>query len=133
MKRLRDFIQEKLENFGISMVVEMAQINTKDDSNSYFPYNKYKICIYGDDHIPAHFHIISKQEGFDIRINCVSGELVSVKKYGKRKKDSHFMDIIKDVKKWLDEPTPNKLYPGIDNRDVVKIHWNANNPELEIE
>ena len=82
MITLREFIknnisnklQEKLENIlGISLIIEMAQINTDDNSNSYyqcgtsinvsnFPWNKYKLCIYGDDLTPAHFHIISKQE-----------------------------------------------------------------------
>lgn len=133
VKSLKRFIQEKLENIGIEFVYEMTQVNTYDNSNSYFPWNKYKLCIYGDDHIPAHFHIISKQEKFDIRVNCITGELESVKKYGKRKTGSHFSDIIKDVKKWLDEPTADPNLPGLDNRDMIRVAWNQNNPELKIE
>lgn len=135
MLSLREFIQrnissklqEKLENIGISLVLEMAQVNKKDGSTSYFPSNKYKLYIYIDDHLPAHFHIISNQEGFDIRVDCITGDLISVKKYGKRKKDSHFTDIIRDVKKWLDEPSANRNYEGKDNRDMVKMIWNDNN------
>lgn len=105
----------------------MAQVNKKDGSTSYFPSNKYKLYIYIDDNLPAHFHIISNQEGFDIRVDCITGDLISVKKYGKRKKDSHFSDIIRDAKKWLDELSANKNYEAKDNRNMVKMIWNDNN------
>lgn len=132
MKRLKYYIQEKLENIGISFVSEIAQVNTYDNSLSYFPWNKYKLCIYSEDHLPAHFHIISRQENFDIRIDCFTGDLVSLHKYGNRKRGSNFTDIVKDVKKWLDEPTADNNLPGLSNRDMVRVHWNANNPEQKI-
>lgn len=110
----------------------MAQVNTEDNSLSYFPWNKYKICVYGGDHGPAHFHIIDRQNKWDIRIDVISGELISVKKYGNRRKSDKFTDIIKDVKRWLDEPSMDYSMQGKDNRDVVIYNWNVNNPELKL-
>jgi hypothetical protein len=54
---LREFLETYL---NISFVNEMAQINSDDSEMSYFPWNKYKLCIYANDHNPPHFHIISK-------------------------------------------------------------------------
>ncbi len=78
------------------------------------------------------FHIISRQEKFDIRINCLTGDLVSVHKYGDRKRGSNFTDIVKDVKKWLYEPTADNNLSGLSNSDIAIVYWNANNPNLKI-
>ena len=113
-------------------VVEMAQINTEDSSQSKFPWSKYKLCIYGNDHGPAHFHIISKQDRWDIRVHAITGELVSVKRYGNRGKKDQFTDIIKLAKAWLDDSCEDSDFEGKPNKHMVRIHWNANNPEQKI-
>lgn len=61
-------------------VLEMAKINTKDNLLSYFPWNKYEIYVHSNDHNPPHFHIVSRSDTWDIRIEIESGNLYSVKK-----------------------------------------------------
>lgn len=128
MKTLVQYIKEFLFNQKES-ILEMAQINTEDSSNSYFPWNKFKLYIYSNEHEPPHFHIINKQYGWDIRVDAITGDLVGVKKYGNRRKQDKFVDIIRDAKSWLKEPSADPDYEGKNNADVVRLHWNANNPD----
>lgn len=52
---INDFINEDM---GIhrEQLVEMSRINTNE--SNIFPYNKYEVKIWSNDHEPQHFHVI---------------------------------------------------------------------------
>lgn len=132
MKSLLQYIKENLyEHIGYP-IMEMSQINTEDKSDSPFPWNKYKLYVYADDHNPAHFHIQSRQEGFDIRIDIENASLISVKKYGKRKRTDNFNDIVKLAKEWLSNKSSDTGFKDKTNKEMTIYNWNVNNPERKI-
>ena len=52
---INDFINEDM---GIHRepLVEMSRINTNE--SNIFPYNKFEVKIWSNDHEPPHFHVI---------------------------------------------------------------------------
>lgn len=56
---------------------EMAKLNMKDGGKSLFPSNVYDIIVQGDNspNKPPHIHVMSKQEGYNIKILIDTGEL----------------------------------------------------------
>lgn len=104
----------------INRICDFARLNKGETDN--LPYNLYEVKIWSDDHNPPHFHVESKQEGFDIRCSF-DGELLSVKRYGSRGRQDTFRDIIKRVKNWLDSKPQGKNNPFPTNRDYVKFVW----------
>lgn len=125
-----------LEQDGLSLgdiqrpqaLLEMATINNKDSSQSPLYPGAYHVDIRSDEgnKIP-HVHVCSKSEGFDIRIRIDNGELLSVKKYGQRKRTDMFTDIVKLSKKWFPlQSTSDKLRK---NRDFAYLMYAVMNPD----
>lgn len=89
---------------------EMSSINHKDNSNSPLNPGAFKVDVLNKEgNKEPHFHVISKSEGFNVRIKIKDGELLSVKNYGKRNRKDEFADIVKLAKKWLPLKSPTAL------------------------
>lgn len=102
---------------------EMARINVKE-FNGYFPYNKFDIRIWSNDHNPPHFHIIGN--GWDIVVDIKSGDIIKTKKIGK---DSKFYSYVKDVvKDWLNDKCA--VIPKLTNKENAMNTWIQNNDNI---
>lgn len=124
-----EFIRKMKHLNELVSLSETASINLKDDSKSPFDYRKYKVDILNKEgNKEPHFHVISNSEGFDIRIKISDGELLSVKKFGRRKITDSFKDIVKLAKQWLTLPstTANKKFT---NQEFAYILFYIMNPD----
>lgn len=122
-------ISEKLNGYR-EPLLEMAKLNMKDSGTSLFPSNAYNIIVQGDNspHKPPHIHVISKQEGYNIRVLIASGELWKVENYGRRGKRDTFQDVIANIKKWLSLPSNIPMAKGDTNQVFAMGLWELNNP-----
>lgn len=106
---------EKNLQLNKSLIVEMARINMKE--NNIFPYNKYEIKIWSNDHTPPHFRI--KSDGWNISYEIETGKEIEVIEEGEKK--SVYKYITKNVNKWLDNKCA--LIPQISNRENATAQW----------
>ena len=92
-------------------LLEMAKLNLKDGGKSEFPSNAYRIWVQGDGSAnkPAHLHIRSTSEDFEIKVYIKNCSLWEVITYGKRKHSDNFSDILKKLASWFKKKT---LMPG---------------------
>lgn len=122
-------ISERLNDYR-EPLLEMAKLNMKDSGTSLFPSNAYNIIVQGDNspHKPPHIHVISKQEGYNIRVLIASGELWKVENYGRRGKRDTFQDVIANIKKWLSLPSNIPMAKGDTNQVFAMGLWELNNP-----
>lgn len=106
------------------MLVEMARMNVREGSTGVFPFNRFDIWIWSDDHRPPHIHLC-EAGGTEVRFRISTGETIE--------KKSPYLEIAKgyeaDVKRWLDEPSA--LAPSVTNREACKIAWIQNNGTWE--
>lgn len=109
--------------------LEMAKLNMKDGGNSLFPSNTYNIIVQGDDSSqnPPHIHVISKQEGYNIKILIENGDLWQVVSYGKRNRSDTFTDAVKNIKYWLKEISNIPMAKGDTNQVFAMGLWELNN------
>ncbi len=135
MKTINQIISETInkyveENSQRQPLLEMAKLNMKDGGNSLFPANAYSIIVQGDNspHKPPHIHIISKQEGYNIKILINTGELWQVVNYGKRNRGDMFIDVVKNIKQWLKETSNVPMAKGDTNQVFAMGLWELNNP-----
>lgn len=109
---------------------EMAQINVNEresDKKSSLNCDIYYVYVKGEgaDKKFPHFHIKSKSEGWDIRMN-MDGSLNSIKTgSNKRQTPDDFIDIERVAKIWVAQP--NTLEPNKTNGEVAKNIWIRNN------
>ena len=116
----KEYIELYINENYKSSLNEMARINV-DEVNGYFPYNKFNVVIFSNDHNPPHFHIIA--EDWDIRVEIESGEILSVKHIGKHSNIYSFVQ--KNVKEWL--KVKNNIYNQLTNQEVAYNEWKMNN------
>lgn len=111
-------------------LLEMAKLNLKDDENSLFPSKAYNIMVQGDDspYMLPHIHVISKQEGYHIKILIGNGELWQIVNYGKRNRNDGFVDVVENMKLWLDEMSNIPMAKDDTNRVFAMGLWELNNP-----
>lgn len=109
---------------------EMAKLNMKDGGKSLFPSNVYDIIVQGDNspNKPPHIHVMSKQEGYNIKILIDTGELWQVENCGRRGKKESFSDVVKAIKKWLLLPSEVPMAKGDTNQTLALNLWELNNP-----
>lgn len=90
------------ENMGISEALNAYLNSHYLDNNGKETVRKYNICnigdfrvdVFPDDHLTAHFHIISKQRGINARISVDNLDLLSIKT-GKQKISKRDLKLIK--------------------------------------
>lgn len=126
MSLLKEIIDEVLGEkrdyiiLNCEPTIEMARINTKE-FYGLFPYNKFDMRIWSNDHNPPHFHI--KAEGWEVIVDIISGNIIKTISYNK--KDSSIFTYIKDnIKEWLD--SPNIRNKTITNRENAMNIWEDN-------
>lgn len=111
-------------------LLEMAKLNMKDSGASLFPSNAYNIIVQGDNspNKPPHIHVVSKQEGYNIKVYIESGELWQVVSYGRRERKDNFIDVIRKIKQWLSLPSNIPMAKGDTNQVFAMGLWELNNP-----
>lgn len=126
---INDFIEEEII-MSREPLMEMAKLNMKDGGTSLFPSNTYNIIVQGDNspNKPPHIHVISKQEGYNIKVYIESGELWKVVSYGRRGRKDKFIDVIRKIKEWLSLPSNVPMAKGDSNQVFAMGLWELNNP-----
>lgn len=99
-------------------LVEMARINLKEEGkNAIFPYNKFEVRIWSNDHNPPHFHV--RSEGWEILFTIDTGKLLEIKKKGKNQ--SVYRYICTHVDEWLNSKC--FFMPKLTNKENAEIAW----------
>ena len=80
-------------------MVDVSSVNLNE--KRIFPEDKYKLQVRSCDSTPPHFHVISKEEGYDIRLLASTGKLIYVDQDGKRSPNDKFTDVVRQAKEWL--------------------------------
>ena len=101
---------------------EMSRINTKE-FYGVFPYNKFRVVVWSNDHNSPHFHVIC--ENNDIKVDIMSGNIIGDKIKNNDSKIYSFVE--KNVKEWLN--TKSALDKTKINREVALLAWIMNNSE----
>ena len=103
------------ENYKAS-INEMSRINVKE-FYGYFPYNKFDIKIWSNDHTPPHFHIIC--DGWNVSYKIEDGNMLQIE--GKGKNDSILDYMEQHVKEWLS--TKCFVQPKLTNQENAMLQW----------
>ena len=106
------------------VVVSSVNLNEK----RIFPEEKYKLQVRNCDSTLPHFHVISKEEGYDIRLLASTGELLTIDRYGRRGKKDNFSDIVKKAKEWLSQKPahPKAAAASATNKEHIEFVWEIN-------
>ena len=122
---ITSIISEKEEGLSINqpaiqsnqtLLVEMARINMMEQKG-YFPYNKWEIKIWSNDHNPPHFHII--KDGWNVSFVIETGEIYEIVSEGNKKGIYNYM--VKNVQQWLHSPCA--ILPLITNQQNAMAQW----------
>lgn len=107
-------------------MVDVSSVNLNE--KRIFPEDKYKLQVRSCDSTPPHFHVISKEEGYDIRLLATTGELLYVDQYGKRSPNDKFSDVVKKVKEWLSQNPehPKAAAASATNKEHIEFVWELN-------
>lgn len=125
---IKDMVRRKIYEYcnhstilNMNPIVEMARLNKREIGNVPFPYNKFDIRIWSNDHNPPHFHVIS--EGWDISFLIENGEEYRVNTHSNDSKIYSY--IIKNIKPWL--RMKNFKHPYMTNQEYAMEVWEDEN------
>lgn len=106
-------------------MVDVSSVNLNE--KRIFPEEKYKLQVRSCDSTVPHFHVISKEEGYDIRLLASTGELLTIDRYGRRGKKDKFSDIVKQAKEWLiQKPAHPRAAASNTNKEHIEFVWEQN-------
>lgn len=107
-------------------MVDVFSVNLNE--KHIFPEDKYKLQVRSCDSTPPHFHVISKEDGYDIRLLASTGELLYVDQYGRRGKKDNFSDVVKKAKEWLSQKPVHPKAAAASNttREHIEFVWEMN-------
>lgn len=106
-------------------MVDVSSVNLNE--KRIFPEEKYKLQVRSCDSTLPHFHIISKEEGYDIRLLASTGELLTIDRYGRRSSNDKFADIVKQAKEWLHQkPAHHRAAALNTNKELIEFVWEIN-------
>lgn len=106
-------------------MVDVSSVNLNE--RRIFPEEKYKLQVRSCDSTLPHFHIISKEEGYDIRLLASTGELLYVDQYGKRSPNDKFTDVVRQAKEWLQQkPAHHRAAASNTNKELIEFVWEIN-------
>lgn len=97
---------------------EMARANS-GDTGKIFPFSKYKIYVFSNDHNPPHFHILC--EGWNVSFEIENTGNYKINKEGENMSVLRY--ILRNVDDWLDSFSYNVSI--LTNRQFVMSLWNA--------
>lgn len=125
---IKDMVRRKIYEYcnhstilNMNPIIEMARLNKREIGNVPFPYNKFDIRIWSNDHNPPHFHVIS--EGWDISFLIENGEEYRVNTHSNDSKIYSY--IIKNIKPWL--RMKNFKHPYMTNQEYAMEVWEDEN------
>lgn len=105
-------------------MVDVSSVNLNE--KRIFPEEKYKLQVRSCDSTVPHFHVISKEEGYDIRLLASTGELLTIDRYGRRSQNDKFADVEEAAKEWLQK---KPVHPGTafnTNKEHIEFVWEMN-------
>lgn len=105
-------------------MVEVSSVNLKE--KRIFPEEKYKLQVRSCDSTLPHFHVISKEEGYDIRLLASTGELLTIDRYGRRSPNDKFEDVVKQAKEWLAQKPAHPGAASNTNKEHIEFVWEMN-------
>lgn len=106
-------------------MVEVSSVNLKE--KRIFPEEKYKLQVRSCDSTLPHFHVISKEEGYDIRLLASTGELLTIDRYGRRSPNDKFTDVVRQAKEWLqNKPAHPRAAASKTNKEHIEFVWEQN-------
>ena len=96
---------------------EMARINKNETGKCIFPYDKWEVKLWSDDHDPPHFHIICN--GWNVSYTISDGKILQIISKGSEKNILDYMEA--NVLKWLS----SKCFaqPKLTNRENALLQW----------
>lgn len=105
--------------------IDITIVNLQE--NIIFPAEKYKLQIRSTDSLLPHFHVISREEGYDIRLLASDGGLLYIDQYGSRSRNDTFADVESMASEWLNRTPahPKSRTAFASNREYVLHSWNA--------
>lgn len=104
---------------SLDPIVEMSRLNRKDIGAVPFPYNKFAIRIWSNDHNPPHFHVVGDE--WDISFLISDGSEYRVNVVGNNTTTYNY--IAKNVPIWLKQTS--KINKKITNQEAANIIWNS--------
>lgn len=107
-------------------IIEMARLNKRDNGAVPFPYNKFEIKIWSNDHNPPHFHV--KSEGWDISFLIENGEVYKVNLIGSN--SCLYTYIVKNIPIWLN--MHSNTDKNLTNKKIAENTWDLINNDDEI-
>ena len=106
-------------------MVVVSSVNLKE--RRIFPEEKYKLQVRSCDSTLPHFHVISKEEGYDIRLLASTGELLTIDRYGRRSPNDKFEDVVKQAQEWLvQKPAHPRAAASNTNKEHIEFVWEMN-------
>lgn len=105
-------------------MVDVSSVNLKE--RRIFPEEKYKLQVRSCDSTLPHFHVISKEEGYDIRLLASTGELLTIDRYGIRSPNDKFDDVVKQAKEWLAQKPAHPGAASNTNKEHIEFVWEMN-------
>lgn len=106
-------------------MVVISSVNLNE--RRIFPEEKYTLQVRSCDSTPPHFHVISKEEGYDIRLLASTGKLIYVDQYGKRSPNDKFTDVVRQAKEWLqNKPAHPRAAASKTNKEHIEFVWEQN-------
>lgn len=125
---IKDIVRRKIYEYcnhstilNMNPIVEMARLNKREIGNVPFPYNKFDIRIWSNDHNPPHFHVIA--EGWDISFLIENGEEYRVNTHSNDSKIYSY--IVKNIKPWLQ--MKNFKHSYMTNQEYAMEVWEDEN------
>lgn len=102
-------------------MVVISSVNLNE--RRIFPEEKYKLQVRSCDSTPPHFHVISKEEGYDVRLLASTGELLTIDRYGRRSPNDKFEDVVKQAKEWLAQKPAHPGAASNTNKEHIEFVW----------
>lgn len=116
----------KSQEQGAYVFVKKETITVNLREQEIFPCNKYTLRIYAHERNPPHFHVISKDEGYEVELLIETGEFYKFIWRGTREMTDEFEDVVKKAKEWLErEPAHPYMKVFGTNRRYLEIIWES--------
>ena len=115
------------------MLHEMAKLNLREDSNSKFPSDKYRIWVQTDTSLSKvpYVYISSQKDNWELKVHIETCEIIGVINKGDKESDNpkQFQEEIEKLKQWF---TLQTTMPGRigSNKDSAFNEWIACNEEF---
>lgn len=106
---------------------DMSTINLHE--TEFLPISDFFVRVYSHETEPVHFHVLSKQEGFDVSF-LTDGTIHEIIDSGTRANNiAAFQDIEQRAKLWLQKPAGYPYVSTVMNKENVELTWERDNSD----